>query len=175
MDTRNAAIRQWLEGVIAVIEDASAVDIGSGRARLEDALQAQIRLREAIDSLVMVRVETDKNIEAIRRVLELMDAPSAITSTETSPTVSLAGLPVWKQAEIALRDIGDYAPAKTIEAKIRALGGDAGKTAITGIMNGAKSHPEVFVRRGERGSYLFGLVDWMKSEEERGTDSRPVS
>ena len=169
MNVRNTAVSQKLEDVQAAIEQAESIDITGSRPQLEEALSSQLKLRDVIDSLMAVREEAERNISAIRRVLELLEEPTATTSATRIAGTTLSDQAVWQQAEVALRDIGRFAKPKDIAEKIRALGGDPGKQAVSGISNGANDHPEKFTRRGKRGAYEFGLVEW---EEKDGGKAR---
>jgi hypothetical protein len=169
MNIENSAIAQKLKAVRQAMEQSEAIDIGGSKAQLKEALAAQQRLRDVIDSLIQVRDETERNISAIRRVLSLLDEPRAMTSTEEPELTPLADLHVWQQAEIALRKGGQYMTPADIASAIRALGGDPGKQSTAGISNGAKTHQDIFHRKGESGSYVFGLREW----EDR-TDMQPM-
>ena len=160
VNLENGAIAQKIDAVRHAMEETKAIDIGGSKAQLEEALVAQQRLRDVIDSLIQVRDETERNISAIRRVLSLLDEPKAMTSTEEPELTPLADLPVWQQAEIALRKAGQYMTSANIASAIRALGGDPGKRSTSGISNGAKTHQDIFHRKGESGSYIFGLREW---------------
>jgi len=164
MNIRNTAIASRLDEVRTAIEEAEAVDIAGSRPQLEAALEAQLHLRDVIDSLVAVREETDRNISAIRRVLDLLDEP-ATTSTEEPRVTSLADRPVWEQSEVALRRIGRPATSREIADEIRAIGGDPGKRDTAGVVNGIKRHLGVFWIRETDEGYRFGLHAWGEPEE----------
>ncbi|GEM_PF-5488259 len=159
MNIRNAAVATRLDQVRAAIEEAEAIDIGGSRPQLEAALQAQVHLRDIIDSLLSVRDEADRNISAIRRVLDLLDEPTT-TSTEEPPVTSLADRPVWEQAEVALRQIGKPSSSREIADMIRGLGGDPGKRDTAGVVNGIKRHLGVFTIAETDSGLRFGLSSW---------------
>jgi len=159
MNIRNTAVTSKLDEVRTAIEKTEAIDIGGSRPQLEAALQAQIHLRDIIDSLLSVREETDRNISAIRRVLDLLDEP-ATTSTEEPVVTSLADRPVWEQAHIALQQIGRPSSSREIADKIRAIGGNPGKRDVAGVTNGIKRHLDIFRVEGIDGRNKFALREW---------------
>lgn len=166
MNIRNTTVAARLDEVRAAIEEAEAIDIGGSRPQLEAALQAQLHLRDVIDSLVGVREETDRNISAIRRVLDLLEEPTT-TSTGEPLVTSLADRPVWEQAHIALQQISRPSSSREIADKIRAIGGDPGKRDVAGVTNGIKRHLDVFRVEEIDGRNRFSLREWGDSENER--------
>jgi hypothetical protein len=164
MNIRNTAVAARLDEVRAAIEEAEAIDIGGSRPQLEAALQAQLHLRDVIDSLVTVRDETERNISAIRRVLDLLDEPTT-TSTEEPQVTSLADRPVWEQSEVALHQIGRPATSREVADRIRAIGGDPGKRDTAGVVNGLKRHLDVFWMVEKDGKLQLGLREWGEPEE----------
>jgi len=160
MNIRNAALTHTLDEVRNAIEEAESVDIGGSRPQLEQALASQLHLRDVIDSLIAVREETERNISAIRRVLELLDEPATTASGSLYEQTMLADKPVWQQAEAVLRQDGRYMTVGEVVDGIRRLGGDPGKTPSAAVNNGLKRHDTVFAIKKRGGRNYFGLREW---------------
>jgi len=166
MNIRNTALTQKIESVRDAIERAESIDIGGSKPQLEQALASQLHLKGVIDDLVSVREETDRNIAAIRRVIELLDEPSSSRAGgDLYAKSALADKPVWQQAEEALRQAGKFMTVGGLVSKVRSIGGDPGKAASAAINNGLKRHDELFVIRKQRGRNYFGLREWGDGED----------
>ena len=160
MNIRNTALTQKIESVRDAIEQAESIDIGGSKPQLEQALSSQIHLRDVIDSLIAVREETDRNISAIRRVLELLDEPATTASGSLYETTMLADKPVWQQAEAAIRQEGRFMAVGEVVDGIVSLGGDPGKAPSAAVNNGLRRHDDVFVIKKEGARNYFGLREW---------------
>lgn len=160
MNTKNNALTQTLDSVRNAVEQAESIDIGASRPQLEQALRSQIHLRDVIDSLIAVREETDRNISAIRRVLELLDEPATTSSGSLYEQTMLADKPVWQQAEAVLQQEGRFMTVGDVVNGILRLGGNPGKTPSAAVNNGLKRHDELFVIRKDGTRNLFGLREW---------------
>ncbi len=161
MNIKNSALTQTLDNVREAIEQAESIDIGGSKPQLEEALKSQLHLRDVIDAFISVREETDRNIAAIRRVLELLDEPATTASGSLHTQTTLAEKPVWQQAEAALRQEGRFMTVGDVVSGIISLGGNPGKAPSAAVNNGLKRHSELFVirKKGERN--LFGLLEWV--------------